>query len=205
MVRDELALLDYRRRVAALYAGLRRRGVDEDGWRWWRAQRDELFAAHPASPVPPARRATFDGLPFGDYDPELHLGAVTLEPAVHAVFEVAHSASGTTPARRFATLPLRLGDQEHRVSVYWLDVYGGGVFVPLRDASNGRDTYGGGRYLLDTAKSADLGGDPAALVVDLNFVYHPSCAHDPTWSCPLAPVDERLPVAVAAGERLAAG
>ncbi|MFA9432795.1 DUF1684 domain-containing protein [Egicoccus sp. AB-alg2] len=199
---DDLVLLDYRRRVAGLYAGLRARGIDEDGWRWWRAQRDELFASHPASPVPADRRAGFDGLAYHPYDPRLHLGEIALEPAEPAVLEVAHSAVGTTPARRFAVLPLHLDGHVHRVSVYWLDVYGGGVFVPLRDATNGTTSYGGGRYLLDTVKSADLGGDVDRLVVDLNFLYHPSCVHDPRWSCPLAPADERLPVPVAAGERL---
>jgi uncharacterized protein len=88
------------------------------------------------------------------------------------------------------------------VSVFWLEVYGGGVFVPLRDASNGDSTYGGGRYVLDTAKAADLGGSRGRLTVDLNFAFHPSCVHDPRWSCPLAPADERLEVPVLGGERL---
>ena len=199
---DDLALLDYRRRVAGIYAGVRSRGVDEHGWRWWREQRDELFAAHPASPVPVDRRAAFPGLTYHAYDAALHLGEVALEPAEPIVLQVAHSADGTTRARRFAHLPLEFGGQVHRVSVYWLDVYGGGVFVPLRDATCGDSTYGGGRYLLDTVKSADLGGDLERLVVDLNFLYHPSCVHDPQWSCPLASADERLPVPVVGGERL---
>jgi uncharacterized protein (DUF1684 family) len=82
--------------------------------------------------------------------------------------------------------------------------YAGGLFLPFRDATNGSTTYGAGRYVLDAAKSADLGGDPAAgtLVVDLNFAYHPSCAFDPQWSCPLAPPESRLGVAIEAGERL---
>jgi uncharacterized protein (DUF1684 family) len=61
-------------------------------------------------------------------------------------------------------------------------------------------TYGGGRYLLDTVKGADLGGSDGRLVVDLNFLYAPSCAHDEAWACPLAPPGNRLEVAVTAGE-----
>ena len=73
--------------------------------------------------------------------------------------------------------------------------YTGGLFLPLGDATNGVETYGAGRYLLDGAKSADLGGDAAAgtLVVDLNFAFQPSCAFDPQWACPLAPPESRAP------------
>ena len=75
--------------------------------------------------------------------------------------------------------------------------YAGGLFVPFRDATNGTETYGAGRYLVDAAKSADLGGDPAAgtLVLDFNFAFQPSCAFDPRWACPLAPPENRLDLA----------
>ena len=82
--------------------------------------------------------------------------------------------------------------------------YAESLFLPFRDATNGTETYGAGRYLLDGAKSADLGGDQArsTLVLDFNFSYHPSCAFDPKWACPLAPPENRLDVRVEAGERL---
>ena len=71
--------------------------------------------------------------------------------------------------------------------------------------SSGTTTYGGGRYLLDTAKGADLGSIGDRLVLDFNFSYHPSCVYDPRWSCPLAPPENRLTVPIRAGERLAEG
>ena len=64
-------------------------------------------------------------------------------------------------------------------------------------------TYGGGRYLYDTIKGADLGVDETSIVLDFNYAYHPSCAYDERWSCPLAPAENRLDFAVEAGERLA--
>ncbi len=201
---DELALLDYRRQVADLYAGVRARGPSHETWRWWRDRRDELFAEHPASPLTDAARRTFDGLPYAPYDPALHLGELEVAPAPTEVFEIGHSSGGSTPARRFGTVTIELAGATSELSVFWIDVYGGGVFVPLRDASNGATTYGGGRYLLDTVKSADLGGSNGRLLLDLNFAYHPSCAHEPRWSCPLAPIDDRLPVPVDAGEQLRA-
>ena len=92
------------------------------------------------------------------------------------------------------------------LAVYWLEGYGGGLFLPFRDALAGAETYGGGRYLLDTVKGADLGmsADGERLVLDFNYAYNPSCAYDPRWSCPLAPPENRLTVAVAAGEMAAA-
>ena len=82
--------------------------------------------------------------------------------------------------------------------------YGGGLWVPVHDASSGASSYGGGRYLLDTVKGADLGSTRTAtgeeLVLDLNFLYNPSCAYDPAWACPLAPPGNRLEAAVEAGE-----
>jgi hypothetical protein len=91
--------------------------------------------------------------------------------------------------------------------VWWLDSYGGGVFVPIKDASGPHATYGGGRYLIDTVKGADLGGDVLGgeLVIDLNFAYNPSCAYDPAWSCPLAPAANTVPAGVNAGELVGQG
>lgn len=201
----ELDLLDFRRRVAELYRQARDAGADRDAWERWRAGRDELFATHPSSPIPPAQRPTFTGAPFHDHDPAAHLGALPVRPAEPVELVIGHSAAGGTVARRVGVLELPWDGAVTPVSVYWLDVYGGGVFVPLRDATNGVTTYGGGRYLLDTVKGADLGGGGGGeLVVDLNFAYHPSCAHDPAWSCPLAPADERVPAEIGAGELLPA-
>ena len=78
----------------------------------------------------------------------------------------------------------------------------GGVFLPFKDLTAGSSTYGAGRYLLDTAKGADLGLERGLLVVDFNFSYHPSCRYDPAWQCPLAPPESVLAAAIEAGEKL---
>lgn len=88
--------------------------------------------------------------------------------------------------------------------MYWLEAYGGGVFLPLADATSGHETYGGGRYLLDTVKGSDLGGEDGRLVLDFNFAYNPSCAYDPRWACPLTPPANRLGAGIRAGERTSA-
>ena len=99
-----------------------------------------------------------------------------------------------------------LGGRQVSLAVYWLEGYGGGLFLPFRDAQAGVETYGGGRYLLDTVKGADLGtsGGGERLVLAFNSAYNPSCSYDPRWSCPLAPPENRIDVAVTAGERMRA-
>ncbi len=203
-----LELLDYRRRVAALYAEAREgAGEDPEGaWLRWRSGRDELLATHPQSPVPPRARASFDGMAFHPYDHRWRT-EVEVEPPEGSAATVAHSGSGGSDW--VAVGRLRPGGAwgDGQLTLLWLASYGGGIFLPFGDATNGGSTYGGGRYLLDTVKGADLGpaaGPGRRLVLDANYAYHPSCAHDPRWSCPLAPPGNRLAVAVEAGELLPA-
>jgi uncharacterized protein (DUF1684 family) len=196
-----LTLLDWRRRVAALYAAVRARTDPEEGWRIWRDGRDELLAGHPDSPLDESARSAFAGLPFAPYDPALRFEAV-LEPADPQRLEIPTATDGVVPFDRVGTVAL---DGLGRLDVWWLGSYGGGVFLPLRDGSAGQGTYGGGRYLLDTVKGADLGGADGRLVVDLNFAYHPSCTYDPRWSCPLAPEGNRIDAPIAAGEQVPPG
>ena len=92
-----------------------------------------------------------------------------------------------------------------KVDVWWLEQYGGGLFLPLRDSTAGDETYGGGRYCLDTAKGSDLGGRDGSLIVDFNFLYHPSCRYDPQWVCPLAPAGNTIDLPLRAGEKLLSG
>jgi uncharacterized protein len=195
-----LTLLDWRRRVAALYAAARATDDPESGWRIWRDGRDDLFATHPDSPLDAAAREGFDGLPFAPYDPALRFEAV-VEPAAAQRLEVPTASDGVVPFERIGTV--QLGDLG-RLDVWWLDSYGGGVFLPLRDGSAGTTTYGGGRYLLDTVKGADLGDEGGLVVVDFNYAYNPSCSYDPRWSCPLAPPENRIDAPVPAGERMRA-
>jgi uncharacterized protein (DUF1684 family) len=200
-----LTLLDWRRRVAALYASARVATDPESGWRIWRDGRDELFADHPDSPLDEAARAAFRGLPYAPYDPAVRF-EVSVAPAPPARLELPTAADGIVPLDRMGVTELGgQGGDLGRLDVWWLGGYGGGVFLPLRDGTAGGTTYGGGRYLLDTVKGADLGGTDGRLVIDLNFAYHPSCTYDPRWSCPLAPEGNRIPAPVDAGEQLPPG
>ncbi len=207
---DRLTLADWRRQVAKLYLEVRAMAAVDPAaaLALWRATREQLFREHAQSPVPATERAAFRARHF-DHDPTLRF-TVVVDPAPPPApgalaLELPNSGSDSLSFRRVGTVRLPFPDGEQPLSVFWLAGYAGGLFIPFRDATNGTETYGAGRYLVDAAKSADLGGDPAAgtLILDFNFAYQPSCAFDPRWACPLAPPENRLPIPVRAGERLA--
>lgn len=191
-------LWDWRRRIADLYADIRRHPDPAAAWRHWRDTRDRLFADHPQSPVPPEDRPTYPGIPVFDYDPELRfdIGLISLPEAADAEFPAGED--GLLRMRPFAKTQGLAAPLGGELTLFWVTGYGGGVFLPFADATSGRETYGAGRYLLDTIKGADLGGET---VLDFNFAYNPSCAYSDRYICPLAPPTNRLTRAVRGGER----
>jgi uncharacterized protein (DUF1684 family) len=198
---NELDLLDWKRRVFALYAEVRASPDPEQAWQRWRRVREELFATHPQSPLPFDRRAGFAGLDYFAYDPAFRVLA-DVESAPDEARGIAGSAGSAIVFRRFARARFELAGEEVALELYWLEGYGGGVFLPFGDATSGKEAYGGGRYLLDTVKGSDLGEGPdGRLVLDFNFAYNPSCSYDPRWACPLTPSANRLAFAVRAGEK----
>ncbi|MFI5269550.1 MAG: DUF1684 domain-containing protein, partial [Chloroflexota bacterium] len=200
---DYLELLDWRRQMADLFSEVRRRGPSVDTLGWFRQQKDELFRTHPQSPLPPTSRATFKGLAYWPYDPEGCVGA-RFVPEMPSPSLSHFDGRGTAPELlAIGRLEFTYRGTPCSLGVFWMAGYGGGLFVPFRDASSGTETYGGGRYLTDSIKSADLGSDfrSGTVVLDFNYAYHPSCAYDAAWSCPLAPTSNHLAVAVRAGER----
>lgn len=206
---DRLSLADWRRSIANLYAQVRLLALDDPAAAHlhWRTVRDGLFRDHPQSPVPPDRRASFEAS-YWPYDPGLR-SEVVVEPAPTAApgalaLELPNSGSDALSFVRIGAVRVAFAAGDRSLSLFWMEGYAGGLFLPFRDATNGTETYAAGRYLLDAAKSADLGGDRdrGTLVLDFNFAYQPSCAFDPRWACPLAPPENCLDIPIRAGERL---
>ena len=202
-IQTAVDVADWRRRVFALYE-LVRELADEDAsaaHAAWVVERDALFATHPSTPLLPEDRASFAGLAVSPYDPEWRF-ELAIEQTEPADLDVETGTDGVVPFERIGVVRLPAVGS---LDVWRLRSYGGGLFVPVKDASAGRPggTYGGGRYVLDTIKGADLGpgSKPGTLVLDFNFAYNPSCAYDPAWACPLAPLGNTLPVEIPVGER----
>ena len=194
-----LEVADWRRRTAATYALVRSLADDpQAAHACWVQQRDELFATHPASPLTTDARAEFAGLDVAPYDPDYRF-EVEVHPVGEQRLDLTTDTDGVVGFDRVGIVDL--GDLG-TLTLWSLRGYGGGLFLPVRDALAGRGTFGGGRYLLDTVKGADLGCDHVGrLVVDLNFAYNPSCAYDESWSCPLATRANTLAAELPVGER----
>ena len=168
---DELDLLDWRRRVSELYAGIRAASDPEGAWRRWCEIRRQLFREHSQSPVPANRRSSFGGPFVYDYDPDWRILA-EVKRAEEERVELPSSDGRAMTFRRFA----KAQADGVVLDLYWLEGYGGGLFVPFADATSGNETFGAGRYVLDTAKGAELGAEGDRLVLDFNFAYQPSCS-----------------------------
>jgi uncharacterized protein (DUF1684 family) len=187
---DALDLAGFRAAVASMYLA----GTDVLGWR---AARDDLFRDHPQSPIP--RDASFDGLKYFPPDESAVVEAV-VKPADGAIDIDTGGPDGVCHYTRVGILDTPFGE----LSLWWYAAYGGGLFLPVRDATCGPESYGGGRYLTDTVKGTHgrgvvpLGADRVRL--DFNYLYNPSCAYDDQWLCPLAPPENTVRAEIRAGE-----
>jgi uncharacterized protein len=195
------ALADWRLRVAELYLAPPIEGAE--GWEEFRRRRDALFREHPQTPLTKSQRVEFESLPYFPYRADAVVRCRLEPPAGERLLEVdTGGEDGVIRYRRVGRLDTPYG----KLTLFWIEGYGGGLFLPFRDASAGDGSYGGGRYITDTAKGTfgrglTLASHGGAAVLDFNYAYNPSCAYDSRWACPLAPPENRLHEAIAAGER----
>lgn len=204
-----LELYDYRRLVAAMYRDRNEAlmaGADPIAvWERFRMARDELFARHPQSALDEEQRRSFQSLPYFPYNPAMRF-VVDIDTAVE---QTRHTM--LMNAKESMTLVVVgkghfvIEDQPVTLAIYWLDIYGGGLFLPFRDTTCAKESYSGGRYLFDTIKGSDFlavpGRSGQRIMLDFNYAYNPSCAYNNRWICPLAPAENHLAVAIRAGER----
>ena len=203
---NPFTLADWRHTVAEHYVAVRAlSGTDATtASAQFRAARERLFREHPDSPITPERRAAWPGLQWHPYDRAWRLRGVIDASVLRETFEISLASDGVLRCTRVGYVRFTVAGKPESLAVYWFEGYGGGLWLPFSDASSGTETYGGGRYLYDTIKGADLGIAGSEILLDFNFAYNPSCAYDDRWSCPLSPTENRLPFAVLAGERIPA-
>ncbi len=206
---EYLDLYDYRCRTAALYRERAQAFAANENTEMilqrFREGKDALFAHHPQSALDEAQRQHFRGLHYFPYNPAMRF-VVSIDTAVEqtrqqVAMNVHESMSMITMGRVHFTID----SEPVTLSIYWLDIYGGGLFLPFRDATCSLESYGGGRYLFDTIKGSDPlpapgDGSEHRITLDFNYAYNPSCAYNERWFCPLAPAENHLNVAIRAGE-----
>jgi uncharacterized protein len=202
---EGFALADWRRTVAELYARVRQAaGAGDEARRRaieaFRAERDRLFRDHPCSPLASEARGRFAGLSYYPYDPRWQLTGTADFGVERYRWEVA-LPEGPMRCTRIAVVTFAYPHATGALDVFWIEGYGGGLFLPFQDGTTGEETYSGGRYLYDSIKGADLGTFGSAMSLDFNYAYNPSCAYSDAWVCPLAPAKNRVPLKITAGEK----
>lgn len=209
MSEQYLDLYDYRCRVGAMYRERAQSYLAGEGGetvlQHFREAKDDLFAHHPQSALDEEQRQHFRGLRYFPYNPAL-VFLVEVDTHIEPVRqEIAMNADEIMTMTSVGRLHFTVDGQPTMLTLYWLDIYGGGLFLPFRDTTCPAESYGGGRYLFDTIKGSDplpvSGVDGwRTMLLDFNYAYNPSCAYNSRWVCPLAPVENRLSVAIRAGE-----
>ncbi|MEJ2749130.1 MAG: DUF1684 domain-containing protein [Anaerolineae bacterium] len=197
-----LNLTHWRRTIAQIYARIREQSTADPGtaWRNFRAARDDLFSLHSQSPLNEAQKAAFTGLPFYPYDPTWRVEGQIDHDVTRETFTLDLPDEGPFTYTRIAQVRFAIDGEPAQLNLYWIEGYGGGLFLPFKDVTSGRRTFGGGRYLYDTIKGVDLGASADEILLDFNFAYNPSCAYNARWVCPLSPEENKLPFAVTVGE-----
>ncbi len=167
----------------------------------FRQARDALFRNHVDTPLSADRLEAFRGIEYFPYAPKWRVTG-RVEPAKGERFEIPLDRDGVLRVTPIGRVHFELDGQTNTLSVLWMEGYGGGLWLPFGDATSGKTTFGGGRYLFDTIKGADLGVSGDEMLLDFNYAYNPSCAYNNHWVCPLVPRENRLSIAIEAGEKV---
>jgi uncharacterized protein len=197
------ALVEWREIIGEIYKEIRAtHAVDaRRAWERFREQRDSLYKHHSCSALTEAEKLQFGGFPNYSYDPAFCFTGEVEYEADETKYSARISEAKLT-YRRIGVAKFDYLGNTRELNIFWLDIYGGGIWIPVGDETNGETTYGGGRYLFDTCKGANLGisKDGRKILLDMNFLYPPSCSLNTQWVCPLCPRQNELPFRIEAGE-----
>jgi uncharacterized protein (DUF1684 family) len=166
----------------------------------FRNEIDQFMQFHPQSPLDEEQREHFDGLTYFEANEALNL-IVPVErfAPTEPMIEMETSTGDVRPYRRWGRVSFKVDGEPASLTIY-SDIYGQEFFLPFRDATNGKETYGAGRYLDNSRPGlADLGD--GRFKIDFNFAYSPYCAYQSIYSCPLPPRENWLTVPIRAGEK----
>ena len=166
----------------------------------FRAEIDQFFGRHHQSPLSSEQKRAIKGLPYYEANPAFVFSVVAVlidedEPLI----QMETSTGDTRFYRRWGRITFPIEGDEASLTIY-TDPDGEDFFVPFKDATNGKTTYGAGRYLDNHRPGLQQLSD-TQFEIDFNFAYNPYCAYSDLFSCPLPPRENWLTVAIAAGER----
>ena len=167
----------------------------------FRAEKDSFLKVSKKSPLKRADRRAFRTLNYYEINPNFIVGARLRKNENPPQISIATTTGTNRQAIKYGTLEFLLAGLSHRLTVYKFvgqrpQQEKNYLFVAFTDSTSGRETYGGGRYLdLEENKTGEY-------LLDFNLVYNPYCAYNESYSCPIPPRENRLSVAVTAGEKV---
>jgi len=164
-----------------------------------RKQKDFFFGVQAQSPIPGARRSAFRGLAYYPVDRVYRFELDLHEHKSKEVIQIADTAGQMRNLWRWGEFHFRIGDSDCTLQAYKSEPGEERLFVPFRDETNGKETYGAGRYLdLEPARHLTSEGK---WILDFNEAYNPWCAYSEDYACPFVPPENWLQVPVRAGEK----
>jgi uncharacterized protein (DUF1684 family) len=159
----------------------------------FRHEKDEFFKHDMQSPLTREQKKSFSGLSYFPEDPGLRL-EVAVEPwEQKETVQMQTSTGDVQTYQKYGRFKFAVDGEQAELTIYSGDY---GYFLPFADAQAGQETYGAGRYL----EPEPLGG--GNFLVDFNLAYNPYCAYNQNFSCPIPPKENRLKVAIRAGEKV---
>ena len=164
-----------------------------------RERKDAFFAQHWQSPIPPQDRPRFKGLEYYPPDPSYRFELKLHEHPEKQVVRMAYTKGNEQDFLRWGEFRFTIGGREQVLQAYKSNSEEGMLFVPFKDATSGKETYGAGRYLdLEPDREHTQEGK---WILDLNQAYNPWCAYSEAYTCPFVPMENWLEVPIQAGEK----
>jgi uncharacterized protein (DUF1684 family) len=158
-----------------------------------RHDKDDFFRHDHRSPLTSAQQRKFKGLAYYPENPALVVKAAIDRNVEPGVVRMETTKGQEQVYSRYGVVHFQVDGEAAQVTLYASEG-SHELFVPFRDATSGKETYGAGRYL-------DLPRHGDEIVIDFNYAYNPYCAYNPDWSCPLPPAENWLKVPIRAGEK----
>jgi uncharacterized protein (DUF1684 family) len=166
----------------------------------FRALRDKSFRKASETPLTGEDFLKFKGLVYFDADQQFAVRARLEKTSDEQIFMMPTSIGTTRKYFKYGVLKFELAGRSFSLNVYQSEISAkknGSLFVPFRDLTNGKETYGAGRYLDIKIPSGD------ETVLDFNFAYNPSCAYgNEKFSCTIPPKENFLQIEIKAGEKI---
>ncbi len=166
----------------------------------YRASKNYDFLSPLETPLDSLTLLNFKGLHYYEPDKKYQVEADFTALSNTPVFGFPHTLNRTYNYREAGKIKFTLGDKPLELTAYLRDDASGDsleLFIPFTDLTNGKETYGGGRYIDVKAKATQQ-----RIVLDFNFAYNPYCAYNKDYSCPIPPAQNNLAVAIEAGEKI---